>query len=98
MSFAPEVVAAIMAHMNGDHADDCAVICRALGDQPDTSAAVMSGMDSDAAYFEATVGDTVVPIRIPFRQTLTERAQVRVEIVRMYDEACARLGLPTRSH
>lgn len=98
MSFAPEVVAAIMAHMNGDHAEDCVVLCRALGDQPETTTAVMSGMDTDAAYFEATVGDTVVPIRIPFRQTLTERAQVRVEIVRMYDEACAKLGLPTRSH
>ena len=44
--------------MNGDHADNCVVIYRALGDQPDTAAAVMSGMDSDAAYFEATVGDT----------------------------------------
>ena len=28
--FTPDVVEAVMAHMNGDHADDCVVICRVL--------------------------------------------------------------------
>ena len=98
MSFAPDVVAAVMRHMNTDHADDCVVLCQALGGQPTATAAVMSGLDGDAASFEATVDGQPVPVRIPFATTLTERAQIRVEIVRLYDEACARLGRPTRSH
>jgi putative heme iron utilization protein len=64
VSFAPDVVAAALHHMNTDHADDCAVICRALGGQPGATGAVMSGLDGDAAYFDA----------------------------------CARLGLPGRTH
>jgi putative heme iron utilization protein len=97
MSFSPEIVAAVMRHMNDDHADDCAIICRALGGPPDTTSAVMSGMDSAAAYFDATVGDSVVPVRVPFSQTLIERAQVRVEITQLYYTACERLGLPART-
>ena len=98
MSFAPDVVAAVLRHMNTDHADDCAVICRALGGQPDTSTAAMSGLDGDAAYFDAAVGGVVVPVRIPFSHTLTERREIRVEITQMYHDACERLGLPRRTH
>jgi putative heme iron utilization protein len=98
VSFAPEVVEAIKRHMNGDHAEDCVVIVRALGGRPTATAALMSGMDSDTVSFEATIDGGPVPVRIRFSQTLTERAQVRVEIVRMYEEACQRLGLPTRTH
>jgi hypothetical protein len=39
-----------------------------------------------------------VPVRIPFRQRLTERPQIRVEVTWMYHEACDRLGLPARPH
>ena len=98
MSFEPDVVAAVLRHMNTDHADDCAVICRGLGRQPDTTAAVMSGLDGDAAYFDATVGGAVVLVRIPFSTTLTDRAQIRVEVTQMYHDACALLGLPGRTH
>ena len=98
MSFAPDVVAAVLHHMNSDHADDCAVICRALGGQPDTTTAVMSGMDGDAAHFDATVGGAVVAVRIPFSHTLTQRAEIRVEITQMYHDACERLGIPGRTH
>ena len=98
MSFAPDVVAAVLRHMNTDHADDCAVICRALGGQPDTTTAVMSGLDGDAAYFDATVGGAVVPLRIPFSHTLTDRSEIRVEITQMYHDACERLGLTRRTH
>lgn len=97
MSFAPDVVTAVLRHMNTDHLDDCAVICRALGGQPGTTTAVMSDLDSDAVYFDATVGGTVMPVRIPFSQTLTQRAQIRVEITQMYHDACTRLGLEGRT-
>jgi hypothetical protein len=98
MTFSPEVVTAVLSHMNEDHSEDSVLICRALGGTPDATAARMSGLDNDAAYFEATVGQATVDIRIPFSERLTERPQIRAEVTRMYAEACARLGLPARPH
>ena len=94
----PEVVDAVLAHMNGDHPEDCAVICRVLGGRPDTTTAVMSGLDADAIHFVATGPDGDAPVRIPFAQELTERSQVRAEVARMYHESAAVLGLPPREH
>ena len=98
MTFAPDVVAAIMRHMNGDHADDCVLICRALGGQPTTTMARMTGMDEDVISFAATVDGDEVSVDVPFSHRLTERAEVRVEVTRMYHEACELLGLPSRTH
>jgi hypothetical protein len=98
MSFSPDVVAQIMRHMNTDHGADSVLICRAQGGQPGATAAIMTGMDADAAYFDATVDDGVVPVRVPFSRTLTERAQVRAEITQLYVDACAQLGVPARTH
>lgn len=95
--FTPDVVAAIMRHMNGDHADDCRVIVRGLGGQPGASAAAMSGMDAGGMDFTATVDGVEVAARVPFTTTLTERRQVRAEAARMYREACAKLGLTPRA-
>ncbi|MFI5492477.1 DUF2470 domain-containing protein [Actinoplanes sp. NPDC051859] len=94
--FPPDVVAQIAEHMNGDHADDNVLIVRGLGGADAASAARMSGMDADGMDFEATVHGIAVPVRIPFRERLTERRQVRGEAVRMYQEACAALGVEPR--
>jgi putative heme iron utilization protein len=93
MTFTPEVVAQIASHMNGDHADDNVLIVRGLAGVGSASAARMSGMDADGMDFEATVDGIAVPVRIPFAQRLTERRQVRGEAVRMYQQACAALGI-----
>lgn len=95
--FSEDVVAAVMRHMNVDHAEDSVVICRSLGGQPDATAARMTGMDEHGIDFGATVAGSEVPIRIPWSETLSERAQVRVEVVRMYQEACAALGIEPRA-
>ena len=102
--FGPEVVAQIAAHMNGDHADDNVLIVRALGGVPEATAARMTGMDPEAMIFAATLGEpgTATPrgievvVRVPFAERLTERRQVRAEAVRMYREACEKLGVPAR--
>ncbi|GAA2573962.1 hypothetical protein GCM10010435_56480 [Winogradskya consettensis] len=93
MTFTPEVVAQIASHMNGDHADDNVLIVRGLAGIGSASAARMSGMDADGMDFEATVDGIAVPVRIPFARRLTERRQVRGEAVRMYQQACAALGI-----
>ena len=93
MTFTPEVVAQIARHMNDDHADDNVLIVRGLGGIATASAARMSGLDPDGMDFEATVNGIAVPVRIPFSERLTERRQVRGEAVRMYQQACAALGV-----
>jgi putative heme iron utilization protein len=85
--FGPEVVTAIMAHMNGDHLDDNVVIVRALSAFPDASAAVMTGLDADAIEFAVTDPAGERTVRLPFSRRLTERGEVRAEVVRMFTEA-----------
>lgn len=92
----PEVVAAIMKHMNEDHADDSVLICKSLGGEPSTTAAAMTGMDADGADFTAHTAAGATAVRVPWSERLTERGQVRVEVVRMYHEACAALGVEPR--
>ena len=94
--FPPEVVAQIARHMNDDHAEDNVLIVRGLGGAAKATSARMSGMDADGMEFAAAVNGVEVPVLIPFRERLTERHQVRAEAVRMYQEACAVLGVEPR--
>ena len=93
MTFTPEVVAQIARNLNEEHADDNVLIVRGLGGIASASTARVSGMDPDGMDFEATVNDIAVPVRIPFSARLTERRQVGTEAVRMYQQACAVLGV-----
>ena len=95
--FSQSVIAAITRHMNVDHADDSLLICRSLGGQPDATSATMTGMDPGGIDFAVEVGGRAVPARVPWSQPITARAQVRAEVVRMYHEACAALGVEARS-
>lgn len=94
--FGPDVVAAVTRHMNEDHPDDNLLIVRALGGQDAATAAHMSGLDKLGADFVAVVDGAEKSVRIPWGRELTERREVRVEVVRMYHEACAALGLTPR--
>ena len=106
--FSAEVVAAIARHMNDDHAEDNVTICQGLGGQPRTLSATMTGMTPDGIVFAATVACDAgaegadhqtdqVEVVVPWSEPITERAQVRTEVVRMHTEASAALGLPPRS-
>lgn len=91
--FPPEVVAQIMRHMNDDHAADSLLIVRALGGRRDAETVRMSGMDADGIDF--TVGDGTA-VRVRFSRRLTQRAEVRREVVDLYRRACQVLGVPPR--
>ncbi|MFY1703976.1 DUF2470 domain-containing protein [Micromonospora sp. WMMA1923] len=95
-TFGPEVVAGVSRHMNDDHAEDTLLIARTLGGCPQATRARTTGLDADGMDFAVTVDDIEVPVRIQFARRLTERAEIRHEVVRMYREACARLGLEPR--
>ncbi len=96
--FAPEVVAAVCDHMNGDHPDDCRLIVAGLGGRRDVVTARMTGVDRDGAVFDAELkGGATAEVRVPFSAPVVERAQIRLEVVRMYHEACEALGVVPRA-
>jgi hypothetical protein len=85
--FSPEAVAAVTRHMNDDHAADNVVICRVLGRRPDVTGATMTGMDERGIEFRVDVGDGEAVVRIPWITVPTTRADVRTEVVNLYQAA-----------
>ncbi|MFE0749069.1 DUF2470 domain-containing protein [Gordonia sp. NPDC058843] len=90
--FGPDVVAAVLAHMNDDHADDSLLICRVLGGRPDAIAATMTGFDHEAATFDISVPEGVVGVRIAWDRPVRDRADVRTAVVAMFRVAQERSG------
>jgi hypothetical protein len=97
VTFSPDVVAAVLHHMNDDHRDDSLLIARAFGDV-DATAATMTTLDADGGTWVYTAGDAEHDLTVPWSTRLTERPQIRLEVVRLYEQACERLGLEPRPH
>ncbi|MGN9841568.1 DUF2470 domain-containing protein [Nonomuraea sp. H19] len=91
--FTADAIEAIKRHMNDDHAEDALIIVRGLGGRPAATSAVTSDVDAEAIEFVVDGGERV---RVLWGETLTERAQVRKAVVRLYREACGKLGIPAR--
>ena len=94
--FEQHVVDAVVRHMNDDHAEDSLLIVRALGGRPEATSAATTGVDAEAIAFSAQVDGRTEVVRVPWSAQLTERAQIRAEVTRMYHEACGILGVPPR--
>lgn len=104
--FTDDAVDAILAHMNADHPDDNVLIARAFAGR-DVVSAVMSDLDTrGGTWHYVASGDSsgdgdpgeTLELHIPWSTELTERPQVRREIVALYDAACAQLGVEPRPH
>lgn len=97
LAFAPEEEAAVLRHMNGDHAADSLLMVQALGGQPSATEATANGVDKGGIDFSVTVdAGRAIPVRIPWAKELSSRGEVRGEVVRLYNEACAVLGIAPR--
>lgn len=97
-TFSDEIVTAVLRHMNDDHTDDSLLIARAFGDR-DADSAHMVGLDSETGHWEYTVGGEARELRVPWPAgAITERPQIRREVVSLYEAACARLGIEPRPH
>ena len=96
-TFDGNIVAAVLTHMNTDHPEDNLLIARAFG-SADVETARMVGIDGAGGTWRITAGaderDVVVPWSVPIR----ERAEIRREVVVLYEKACERLGVPARPH
>ena len=96
-TFDADVVAAVLTHMNEDHPHDSLLISRAFGDLRAESA-VMTGLDGSVGKWSYTIGGTAHELAVPWSKQITERPEIRREVVRLYDAACAKLGVEPRPH
>lgn len=97
-TFSDDIVAAVLRHMNDDHTDDSLLIVRAFG-AADAESARMVGLDGESGHWEYTVGDETHQLTVPWPAgAITERPEIRHEVVALYDAACARLGVEPRPH
>lgn len=98
MTFTPDVVAAVLKHMNEDHAEDNLLIVRAFG-RPEATAATMTGLDEDGGDWRVSVDGFELDHRVPWPGgPISERPEIRREVVVLYDTACERLGVQPRPH
>lgn len=83
--------------MNGDHPDDNLLIARAFGNA-DATSATMIDLDETGGQWTYTVGGASAALTVPWSTTISERPEIRREIVVLYDKACERLGITPRVH
>ncbi|ALJ18765.1 DUF2470 domain-containing protein [Microbacterium sp. No. 7] len=90
----------VTGHMNNDHSDDNVLIARAFSPLADVIRAEMVTFDGEAGQWHVITADgSEDVIRVPWPGgPITERPEVRREIVALYDAACARLGVTPRPH
>ncbi len=97
--FDDAALAGVLGHMNDDHSDDNLLIARAFGPDRDAVDARMTDFDGDGGDWHVETTGGALSIRVPWPGgAITERREVRREIVALYDEACARLGVEPRPH
>jgi len=99
-TFDDDAITAVLAHMNSDHVDDNILIARAFGPDATAVGATMTGFDGDGVDWSVARHDgSSTALRVPWPGgSITERREVRREVVALYDEACRRLGIEPRPH
>lgn len=82
--------------MNGDHREDNMLIARAFG-HPGATASTMVGLDGATGVWQVTDASGQHELRVPWPGgSISERPEVRREIVALYHAACVRLGVKPR--
>ncbi|MCU1478978.1 MAG: hypothetical protein JWQ64_3671 [Subtercola sp.] len=97
-TFSPDVVGAILSHMNNDHPEDNLVIVRAFG-ALEAERAEMIDLDTVGGTWSAWLvpEDETRQVVIPWPAgTIETRGEIRQQIVALYESAAAALGLPPR--
>ncbi|MGV8876854.1 MAG: DUF2470 domain-containing protein [Rhodoglobus sp.] len=97
-TFSAQIVSAVLAHMNSDHNDDNLLIVRAFA-QPAAISAAMVTLDGCEGTWQYSDADGIEHhVSVPWSCTISERTEIRREIVKLYDQACATLGIVPREH
>jgi hypothetical protein len=97
-TFSADVVAAVLHHMNDDHLDDNLLIARAFG-SVDATAATMTTLDQRGGTWAYDAAGSTHELTVPWPGgEISERPEIRREVVKLYDAACERLGIQPRPH
>ena len=96
-TFSPDIVAAVLRHMNDDHTGDSLLISKAFGSL-DAESATMTDLDENGGTFTYSVGTEDHTVVVPWTGTISQRSEIRREVVVMYERACAVLGIEPRGH
>lgn len=90
MAFTAEVVAAVVTHMNDDHADDQLAIVRAHA-RPDATSATLATIGADGLTFDVQVGSAgaSAPDRavVPWPMPIEQRSDIRRAVVMLMPRA-----------
>ncbi|MFJ3491213.1 DUF2470 domain-containing protein [Leifsonia aquatica] len=91
--FDEATLAGVLGHMNADHTGDNLLIVRAFG-RPEAVSATMIGFDGDGGDWRVELADgSSAELRVPWPGgPITERPEVRREVVALHEEAVRRLG------
>ncbi|OJX78460.1 DUF2470 domain-containing protein [Leifsonia sp. 71-9] len=91
--FDEATLAGVLGHMNADHTGDNLLIVRAFG-RPEAVSATMTGFDGDGGDWRVELADgSSAELRVPWPGgPITERPEVRREVVALHEEAVRRLG------
>jgi hypothetical protein len=96
-TFSPDIVDAVLHHMNSDHNDDNLLIARAFGSE-DATTATMTTLDGSGGTWVYTANGDEHEVTVPWSSEITERPEIRREVVVLYDKACEKLGITPRPH
>jgi hypothetical protein len=83
--------------MNDDHLDDNLLIARAFGN-PDATSATMTTLDDLGGSWVYSAQGAEHELTVPWSEQISERPEIRREVVKLYDAACERLGIEPRPH
>jgi putative heme iron utilization protein len=84
--------AAVIAHMNADHADAMTLYCKAFSKATDITAATMTGVDRYGFDMSAKTPEGPRPVRVAFPEPVRTPEDVRATLVAMAKDARSRLG------
>lgn len=95
-TFDQTIVDAVIAHMSDDHGEDNLIIARANG-APEATESVMVGLDGTAGIWRVTENGESRELRIAWPGgPITERPEIRREVVMLYRSSCKALGIEPR--
>lgn len=94
--FDNHVISAVTGHMNDDHPEDNLLIARAFG-YPDATESTMTGLSDEVGIWRVVDanGEHDVSVAWP-GGPISERPEIRREVVALYHAACEKLGVPAR--
>ncbi|WP_346730475.1 biliverdin-producing heme oxygenase [Leucobacter allii] len=94
--FTDDVIAGVTGHMNGDHPEDNLLIARAFG-SPAAHSSRMVGVTGEAGVWLVADADGEHELEVAWPGgAISERPEIRREVVALYKTACERLGVPAR--